>query len=95
LHTDAHECAPVSAGTGPADFHRHAVRRCVSQAILDEASVGDPEEAKTRIGMIGDFPVLEITEEAESLAAAILASGAIPRDAVADALSLGGGSEYH
>jgi hypothetical protein len=57
----------------------------VSQAVLDEASAGDPEEAKTRIAAISDFPLLEITEEAESLAAAILASGAIPGEALRDA----------
>ena len=54
----------------------------VSQIVLDEVSAGDPEEAQTRIGAL---PVLEITEEAESLAAAILASGAIPPQAVRDA----------
>ncbi len=57
----------------------------VSQIVLDEVSAGDPEEAKTRMAMIGTFPVLEITEEAESLAAAIIASGAIPPQAVRDA----------
>lgn len=57
----------------------------VSQVLLDEASAGDPEEAKTRMAMISDFPALEITEEAESLAAAIIGSGAIPPHAVRDA----------
>ena len=57
----------------------------VSQVLLDEASAGDPEEAKTRMAMIGSFPVLEITEETESLTAAIIDSGAIPSHAVRDA----------
>ena len=57
----------------------------VSQVLLDEASAGDPEEAKTRMAMIGGFPVLEITEETESLTAAIIDSGAIPSHAVRDA----------
>jgi len=57
----------------------------VSQVVLDEVSAGDPEEAKTRLAMIGTLPVLEITEEAEALAAAIIASGAIPPQAVRDA----------
>lgn len=35
--------------------------------------------------VIGDFGVLEVTEEAESLAAAILAAGVIPPRAVRDA----------
>jgi hypothetical protein len=32
----------------------------VSQVLLDEASAGDPEEAKTRMAMIGGFPVEEL-----------------------------------
>ena len=57
----------------------------VSQVVLDEVTAGDPEEAKTRMAMIGTLPVLEITEEAESLAVAIIASSAIPPQAVRDA----------
>lgn len=57
----------------------------VSQVVLDEAAAGDPQEAKARMQMIGDFPVLEITEEAESLAMRIMESGAIPPNAVRDA----------
>jgi len=37
------------------------------------------------MAMIGGFPVLEITEETESLTAAIIDSGAIPSHAVRDA----------
>ena len=37
------------------------------------------------MAIINDFPVLEITEEAESLTAAIISSGAIPPNAVRDA----------
>jgi hypothetical protein len=67
-------------------FERRPNFECyVSQVVLDEASAGDPEEAKTRMAVISDFPVLEITEEAESLAAAIISGGAIPPDAVRDA----------
>ncbi len=61
---------------------RQTFESYVPQVVLDEVSAGDPEEAKTRMAMIGSFPVLEITEEAESLAAAIIASGAIPPHAV-------------
>ena len=42
-------------------FERRQNFECyVSQIVLDEVSAGDPEEAKTRMAMIGDFPVLEI-----------------------------------
>jgi predicted nucleic acid-binding protein len=57
----------------------------VSQVVLDEVSAGDPEEAEKRLATIGGFPVLEVTEEAESLAAAIMASGVLPARAVRDA----------
>lgn len=57
----------------------------VSQAVIDEVSGGDPEESKKRMEIINVFPVLEVTEEAELLTRAILASGAIPPRAVRDA----------
>jgi predicted nucleic acid-binding protein len=57
----------------------------VSQIVIDEVSAGDPEEARRRMEIIDMFPVLEVTEEAELLAKAILDSGAIPPRAVRDA----------
>lgn len=57
----------------------------VSQVVIDEASAGDPEEAKKRIDIVNTFPVLEVTEEAELLTRAILAGGAIPPQTVRDA----------
>ena len=65
---------------------RHREFECyVSPVVIDEASAGDPEEAKKRMNVINDLPVLEVTEEAESLTEAILASGVIPPRAVRDA----------
>ncbi len=57
----------------------------VSQVVIDEGSVGDPGEVQKRMTVMADLPVLEVTEEAESLARAILSSGAIPPRAVRDA----------
>ncbi len=57
----------------------------ISQVVLDEARAGDPEEATKRTAKIRSLPVLEITEEPESLTTAILSSGAIPARAVRDA----------
>jgi hypothetical protein len=57
----------------------------VSQVVIDEASAGDAEEAGTRLEIIRDFPVLEVTDEAEQLTKAILDSGAMPARAVRDA----------
>jgi predicted nucleic acid-binding protein len=57
----------------------------VSQVVMDEASAGDPAEVQKRLAIIGGLPVLEITEEAESLAEAIMAAGLLPPHAVRDA----------
>src|SRR4029077_16426176 len=57
----------------------------VSQVVIDEASVGDPAEVQKRLAIIGGLPALEITEYADSLAEAIMASGILPPRAVRDA----------
>jgi len=46
---------------------------------------GDIEVANKRMEEIGDFPVLEVTVEAEHLAEAMIEGGAIPKRAVRDA----------
>jgi hypothetical protein len=58
---------------------------CVSQVVIDEASVGDPTEVQKRLAIISGLPALEITEDAESLTQAILAEGILPPRAVRDA----------
>jgi hypothetical protein len=57
----------------------------VSQVVIDEASSGDPDEIQKRLAIISQLPVLEILEESESLALAILATGIIPPKAIRDA----------
>ncbi len=64
---------------------RQAFECYVSQVVIDEASAGDREEAKRRVRLIEGLPALEVTEETESLARAILTSGAIPPRGVRDA----------
>jgi predicted nucleic acid-binding protein len=65
---------------------RRSVFECyVSQVVLDEAAVGDAAEVRKRLEVIGDLPVLEVTEDAEVLTQAILSSGVIPSRAVRDA----------
>jgi hypothetical protein len=58
---------------------------CVSQVVIDEATAGDPKEAKKRMERISAFPVLEVTDEAEFFTRSILESGTIPPHAVRDA----------
>lgn len=57
----------------------------VSQVVADEASIGDLDEIRKRLEVIRGLPLLEVTESAQSLAEAILASGVIPPRAVRDA----------
>jgi hypothetical protein len=66
--------------------NRRAEFECyVSQVVIDEASAGDPSEVQKRLVIIGDLSALSVTDDAETLAQAILTSGAIPLQAVRDA----------
>ena len=57
----------------------------VSQVVLDEASLGDPDEIEKRMAAVAALPVLEVNPDSESLTLAILAIGVIPPRAVRDA----------
>ena len=57
----------------------------VSQVVLDEASAGDAMEVQKRLAVIGNMQVLEVTEDDESLAQAILSTGVLPPRALRDA----------
>jgi predicted nucleic acid-binding protein len=60
----------------------------VSQVVLDESSAGDSDAAQRRWEVLKDLPRLEITEEAEELAAALVAALRLPPKARADALHI-------
>ena len=51
----------------------------------EEAKRGDPDAAQRRLQVLEDLPFLEIVNEAEGLAAALIAEGAIPASAKDDA----------
>jgi hypothetical protein len=57
----------------------------VSQVVIDEATLGNPDESKKRMEVVDRLLVLEITSEAEELTRAILAAKVIPSRAVGDA----------
>ena len=57
----------------------------VSQVVIDEASVGDPAVVQKRLAIISGLPILEVTQDAESLAEAIMAAGILPPQAFPDA----------
>ncbi|HEY2951437.1 MAG TPA: type II toxin-antitoxin system VapC family toxin [Verrucomicrobiae bacterium] len=57
----------------------------VSQFVLDEAAAGDTEAARDRLEALKDFPLLDITEDVDELAAAFIKTLALPPKAVTDA----------
>lgn len=60
----------------------------ISQYVLDEAASGDNEASSRRLEILSTLPVLPTLDEATSLAAKILNSGAIPQKAATDALHI-------
>ena len=57
----------------------------ISQLVLDEASAGDSAAARDRLAVVQELPLLDITDEVTSLAAALVASLALPSKAAIDA----------
>src|SRR5207249_3661148 len=57
----------------------------ISQLVLDEAAAGDANAANDRIAILKDFPLLDLTEEVEKLAATLKTSLALPAKATTDA----------
>lgn len=60
----------------------------ISHIVAQEASGGDPEAAKRRVAAIEGLPELDVSEEAELLAAQLLANAVIPERAKTDALHI-------
>src|SRR4051794_31541563 len=58
---------------------------CISQVVIDEASLGDPAEVQKRLTIVSSLPSLELTSDATSLTQAILADKILPPHALADA----------
>jgi hypothetical protein len=67
---------------------RSAFDACTSGLVLNEAGAGDPQIARMRLEYLAELPVLEPSDEAESLARALLEHGAIPRSEPEDALHI-------
>ena len=57
----------------------------ISQLVVDEAKAGDVVAARGRIKIIRGFPLLDITQDVEILAARILNSSVFPPKAATDA----------
>lgn len=59
-----------------------------SELVVREASRGDPRVARQRLRLLAGLPVLQVAEAAEQLAARLMKSGGIPREAPEDALHI-------
>jgi len=70
------------------DDQRRHFELFVSEAVLEEASAGDPDAAKKRLAAIQNFPELRITNEVRDLARALLKDGQLPEKAALDALHI-------
>jgi len=60
----------------------------ISDIVIQEASGGDPEAAERRVAAIQGLTRLDVSEEAEALAARLLESAAVPETATTDALHI-------
>ena len=65
---------------------RSAFDLVASQLVVQEAGAGNPEVAERRLAVLAGTEVLALTDEASHLARALIDAGAIPREAVEDAL---------
>jgi len=60
----------------------------VSALVVQEAEGGDPQAAAKRVDVIAGLPVLQVDEDAEKLAEALIVSGPIPEQKPEDALRI-------
>jgi len=60
----------------------------ISQAVLDEISIGDPDAASRRLELVAGLPILALTKEVEVLAEEYLRKLGLPRGAQLDVVHL-------
>ncbi len=70
------------------DNHLCRFRAFVSQIVIDEAAGGDSKAAKNRLAALKPFPLLDIRDEASSLARDLIELGPLPPKAARDALHI-------
>lgn len=70
------------------DQQRPSYALFTSQVVLDEARAGDPEAAQRRIAVLEPLPLLDVTNAAIELAAALLTGQVLPAQAAQDALHI-------
>ena len=67
---------------------RSAFEPCISELVAAEAAGGDPEAAGRRAELLRGLPLLNISEEATTLARNLLQAAGLPARAGADALHI-------
>lgn len=70
------------------DEHREQYDLCVSETVVAECSAGDDQAAQDRLDTIRDISVLDVTEDAENLAYALVKQIPLPESAQVDALHI-------
>ncbi|MEH2035339.1 type II toxin-antitoxin system VapC family toxin [Nostoc sp.] len=76
------------------DTRRYQFMLYISQVVLDEVARGDTEIATKRLEIVRDFPLLEISEAVQNLAAQFLAKSSLPPKAADDALHIAAATIY-
>ncbi len=61
----------------------------VSQVVLRESGGGDTEAAAQRLKALAGIPILDVTPDAQALAADLVERGPVPEKATIDALHIG------
>ncbi len=59
-----------------------------SELVAREAGAGDPQAAQERLAVLATIPLLDVKEEARSLAKELVILGAVPPEAAEDALHI-------
>lgn len=67
------------------ESRRNHFEICISQLVLDEASAGDPEAARARLGLIKNLRALDLNEDVWELASALVHALSLPARAASDA----------
>ncbi len=76
------------------DNRRSQFTLYISQVVLNEVARGDAEIATRRLEMLGDFPLLEIDQAVQNLAAQFLSKSNLPPKASDDALHIAAATVY-
>jgi predicted nucleic acid-binding protein len=70
------------------EFRRNVFTLYTSEAVLDEVAQGDAEIATQRLNILRDFPLLELNQAVQDLAAQFLALSNLPLKAKVDAIHI-------